>query len=407
MASKKMSLRKALPVALVLGAAFSSSSAHSNEIGPLLNADDGDVSFGLGYYLMRTNGLEYEGADSAGVTDLIEQDAYFARLRYQFLDGWSVSVSAARDRVRNEPPRSSVSQFSTDRLTAYGFSVEGTLFESDGISAGPFLQYTQYADTTLSGPVYANGFANDVDVDVSNFYSGRFGGILQKTFESTRAYGSLYYYQSGADLSGSYGGASTGVPINGEIEDDNNLGIALGFNAAVAENVSFNLEGHYRHEPGMVLSVNFHPSKKAKPAPQPKVEVVEKVVVVEKVAEQSPYKVEDHNATLYFGKGSSELTKEDFLAIKEISNFLHDQPQSKAYIEGHCDCDGPENLNAQLSEERANAVKQVLLDYHGIAEDRVLIEGYGEKFPVATNDTEEGRQQNRRVRVVVSNDPWL
>ena len=406
MASNKMSFGKRLTTALVFGASVNGT-ATSNEIGPLLNADDGDFSLGLGYYLMRTNGLEYEGADSAGVTDLIEQDAYFARLRYQFMDGWTISVSAARDRVRNEPPRSSVSQFATDRLTAYGLSVEGSIFESNGISAGPFLQYTQYADTNLSGPVYANGFTNDVNVDVSNFYSARFGGILQKTFDSTRAYGALYYYQSGADLTGSYGGTSTGIQINGEIEDDNNLGIALGFNAAVAENVSFNLEGHYRHEPGMVLSVNFHPTKKARPAPQPTVEVVEKVVVVEKPAEASPLNLEDHNSTMYFEKGSSELTKADFLEIKKISDYLHDQPNSKAYIEGHCDCDGPDDLNLQLSEERANSVRQVLLDYHGIAEDRVLIEAYGEKFPVATNDTEEGRQQNRRVRVVVTNDPWL
>jgi outer membrane protein OmpA-like peptidoglycan-associated protein len=157
----------------------------------------------------------------------------------------------------------------------------------------------------------------------------------------------------------------------------------------------------------MVLSVNFHPTKKARPAPQPTVEVVEKVVVVEKPAEASPLNLEDHNSTMYFEKGSSELTKADFLEIKKISDYLHDQPNSKAYIEGHCDCDGPDDLNLQLSEERANSVRQVLLDYHGIAEDRVLIEAYGEKFPVATNDTEEGRQQNRRVRVVVTNDPWL
>ena len=72
-------------------------------------------------------------------------------------------------------------------------------------------------------------------------------------------------------------------------------------------------------------------------------------------------------------------------------------------IEGHCDSTGDEAYNQLLSERRATAVKAYLIE-HGIAADRLSVAGRGEGTPVASNDNEEGRFQNRRVEFRVAGE---
>ena len=69
-------------------------------------------------------------------------------------------------------------------------------------------------------------------------------------------------------------------------------------------------------------------------------------------------------------------------------------------VAGHTDSKGLAAYNERLSEERAMSVKQFLVD-NGIAADRLTVVGYGESKPIATNDTEEGREANRRVEFSV------
>ena len=69
-------------------------------------------------------------------------------------------------------------------------------------------------------------------------------------------------------------------------------------------------------------------------------------------------------------------------------------------ISGHTDSKGSDDYNLQLSQGRADAVRQYLVD-NGISEDRIISKGYGETVPLADNDTEEGRQTNRRVQFTV------
>ncbi len=66
---------------------------------------------------------------------------------------------------------------------------------------------------------------------------------------------------------------------------------------------------------------------------------------------------------------------------------------------GHTDNVGNPRRNQQLSEQRAQAIRQYLVD-HGIDGGRIEAVGYGDTQPVASNDTEEGRQQNRRIEAV-------
>lgn len=89
--------------------------------------------------------------------------------------------------------------------------------------------------------------------------------------------------------------------------------------------------------------------------------------------------------------------------VKKLAAFLEKCPQRKVQIEGHTDSTGSDSYNQALSERRADAVKTALVDM-GISGDRVTTRGYGESSPVATNDTAAGRQMNRRVEIILSDD---
>lgn len=104
-----------------------------------------------------------------------------------------------------------------------------------------------------------------------------------------------------------------------------------------------------------------------------------------------------------FDSGKATLKPGALRTIDQLAAFLRDQDGRKVLIEGHTDSRGSEDANQRLSDERAAAVRYTLLDRR-IGADRVYSRGYGESYPVASNETPAGRQQNRRVEVVVSDE---
>lgn len=104
-----------------------------------------------------------------------------------------------------------------------------------------------------------------------------------------------------------------------------------------------------------------------------------------------------------FDTGEAELRGGAMRQIDRLADFLKEHPQRHVVIEGFTDSTGSEALNFRLSEQRASAVRAVLLD-RGVSVDRIEVRPYGEAYPVATNDTAAGRQQNRRVEVVISDE---
>lgn len=88
--------------------------------------------------------------------------------------------------------------------------------------------------------------------------------------------------------------------------------------------------------------------------------------------------------------------------FQQIAQTMRDDPELiTTIIEGHTDSIGTDEYNQGLSERRANAVKQKLVDDYGIAPERIEIQGFGESRPVADNATAAGRQQNRRAIAVI------
>ncbi|MBD3344356.1 MAG: OmpA family protein [Chitinivibrionales bacterium] len=100
-----------------------------------------------------------------------------------------------------------------------------------------------------------------------------------------------------------------------------------------------------------------------------------------------------------FKTASAELLEESYYVLETVYNSLEAYPHIKIEIAGHTDSEGGDSYNMALSVDRAKAVRNYLV-MRGIAEDRIIARGYGETKPVASNETAEGRAENRRVEVI-------
>lgn len=104
-----------------------------------------------------------------------------------------------------------------------------------------------------------------------------------------------------------------------------------------------------------------------------------------------------------FDTDKAELKSSGLRTITRLSEFMKEYEDRRVRIEGYTDSTGTESYNQKLSEKRASAVRKALTN-DGIASERVEMAGYGEAYPVANNDTSSGRQQNRRVEIVISDE---
>ncbi|MGB9069927.1 MAG: OmpA family protein, partial [Candidatus Acidiferrales bacterium] len=104
-----------------------------------------------------------------------------------------------------------------------------------------------------------------------------------------------------------------------------------------------------------------------------------------------------------FDTGSYTLKPGAREKLAKISGILQAYPSLKIQVEGHTDSVGGDDYNQRLSEQRAQSVREYLVDQM-VSADSVAAFGFGKSKPVASNDTPEGRQQNRRVELVVSGE---
>ena len=105
-----------------------------------------------------------------------------------------------------------------------------------------------------------------------------------------------------------------------------------------------------------------------------------------------------------FSVNQAQLKSGGMRNVQKLADFLKEFPQHKVLIEGYTDSTGSDSLNQKLSERRAGTVRTALVEVAGINGDRVTTRGYGKEFPVAANDTATGRQLNRRVEVIISDE---
>jgi outer membrane protein OmpA-like peptidoglycan-associated protein len=134
----------------------------------------------------------------------------------------------------------------------------------------------------------------------------------------------------------------------------------------------------------------------------------EQVVVVEEVVEEvvaepaEPVRVE---LDVKFDFDKAKVKPESYGDIKNLADFMTQYPQTSTVVEGHTDAVGSDAYNQGLSERRANAVRDVLVNEYGVGSERVNAVGYGETRPVADNGSADGRAVNRRVEAEVEARP--
>jgi len=170
------------------------------------------------------------------------------------------------------------------------------------------------------------------------------------------------------------------------------------FYARAGVEAQYNIDqGDTEWAPSIGIGLNFGGGSAPAPAP---------------VAEPAPY-VEEAPATpeaaetvrveldVKFDFDKSKVKEESYSDIKNLADFMNQYPQTNTTVEGHTDSVGTDAYNQKLSERRANAVRDVLVNEYGVGSERVGSVGYGESRPVADNATEAGRAVNRRVEAEV------
>ncbi|WP_029898378.1 OmpA family protein [Desulfohalovibrio reitneri] len=123
--------------------------------------------------------------------------------------------------------------------------------------------------------------------------------------------------------------------------------------------------------------------------------VGESVTMIREGREYTPVHV------AYFGLNKSELKPYAMEDLDEAAGVLKSKPGTRFYVAGFTDVTGSEGYNVELSRARAMAVRDYLVEKHGIASNRITVKWYGENAPLATNDTAAGRRLNRRAEYIV------
>ena len=103
---------------------------------------------------------------------------------------------------------------------------------------------------------------------------------------------------------------------------------------------------------------------------------------------------------LVFDSGSAVVKGASTADLQQVAKVMNEYPQTRILVAGHTDSTGSNESNQRLSERRANAVKNLLVN-NRVSGDRIVAKGYGETQPIASNDTAAGRQQNRRVKITI------
>ena len=112
-------------------------------------------------------------------------------------------------------------------------------------------------------------------------------------------------------------------------------------------------------------------------------------------------RTEEMSMNINFASNSSNVEQGEYPEIEKVAKFMQKYGDVSTVIEGHTDDRGAASYNLNLSQARANSVRNVLIERYGIAANRVTAQGFGEANPIETNDSKAGRLANRRVVAVI------
>ena len=104
---------------------------------------------------------------------------------------------------------------------------------------------------------------------------------------------------------------------------------------------------------------------------------------------------------LKFKPGSADILESDLRILSDLANFLILNKKEKIILVGHTDASGPIKSNIKLSKDRAESVQKLFVKKFNVSPNQITIDGVGFLSPIASNNTEAGREQNRRVEVII------
>ena len=130
-----------------------------------------------------------------------------------------------------------------------------------------------------------------------------------------------------------------------------------------------------------------------------KVKVVRDTVIVIKEVPQEIKDVMVELSNTLFAFNKFNLTDKAKAGLDKVAAWLNDNPDVQVEISGHTDSVGSDSYNQKLSEDRAKSVYEYFIHEGGVSSKRLSYKGYGKTRPIATNETDAGRQQNRRVEL--------
>jgi len=105
---------------------------------------------------------------------------------------------------------------------------------------------------------------------------------------------------------------------------------------------------------------------------------------------------------LGFSSGSADVAPSHYSLLTKVQAVVREFPYAAIVVEGHTDSTGNDETNLRLSQDRADAVRDYLLQNSALSTDRISAEGFGDSRPIAANDSEDGRKKNRRIDIRIS-----
>jgi OOP family OmpA-OmpF porin len=138
-----------------------------------------------------------------------------------------------------------------------------------------------------------------------------------------------------------------------------------------------------------IAIVGTAPEPEAAPEPEKRVEIRDNKIVI--------------NEKVQFEFDSAKILPVSHDLLNEVAQVIKDNPQiKKILVEGHASSEGSDDYTLTLSDKRANSVMKYLPKQGGIPKEMLSAEGFGETRPIASNDTEDGKEKNRRVEFTIT-----
>ncbi|MGZ0701889.1 OmpA family protein [Pseudomonas sp. L5B5] len=301
----------------------------------------------------------------------------------------------------------------------------GVLAQGQGAVEGELFYKKQYNDSVKHiedgfnpgariGYFLTDDLSLDLSYDKTNHTRSNDGTGNQKIKGDTTSLLATYHFgQAGVDSLRPYVSGGFGHQSRSSVEADGHSGRDKTTQAIIGTGVKYyftdnlfaraGVEADYGMDNGkwdysalVGLGVNFG-GNAGKVAPAP----VAPAPAPEPAPEAPVAEVVRVELDVKFDFDKSVVKPNSYADIKNLADFMNQYPQTTTVVEGHTDSVGPDAYNQKLSERRANAVKQVLVNQYGVGANRVQSVGYGESRPVADNATEAGRAVNRRVEASV------